>query len=247
MATASALALLLLAILSPFRNVSAVGVSYGTLGKNFPSPSTDTSAADEWFTDRVMSFIPVTSIVPLLLPSNEICMAVLASSFPPSVSTFATALMPVMTSIVGFLADTGAPYMVNAYPYFAYRDNRDAQVDAIGSAIVALGSGNRTVKITISESGCHHRVNQQWRGIRFGEKMSSGVSGPSVRWCIAKPHANEKVLQAVLDLFCGPGGVGCREIYVSGDCFAPDKLHAHASYALNAYYQMHGRNHVLEL
>jgi len=50
-------------------------------------------------------------------------MAVLASSFPPSVSTFATTLMPVMTSIVGFLADTGAPYMVNAYPYFAYRDN----------------------------------------------------------------------------------------------------------------------------
>ncbi|KAG6776696.1 hypothetical protein POTOM_020220 [Populus tomentosa] len=254
MATASALALLLLAILSPLRNVSAVGVSYGTLGKNFPSPR-----------------------------------AVLASSFPPSVSTFATALMPVMTSIVGFLADTGAPYMVNAYPYFAYRDNRDAQVDAIGSAIVALGSGNRTVKITISESGCHHRVNQVRQlpllimqrliileggvsersfgvfngdgselyvvdlscqfcssnggALEFGEKMSSGVSGPSVRWCVAKPHANEKVLQAVLDLFCGPGGVGCREIYVSGDCFAPDKLHAHASYALNAYYQMHGRNH----
>jgi hypothetical protein len=76
----------------------------------------------------------------------------------------------------------------------------------------------------------------------FGEKMSSGVSGPSVR-CVAKPHADEKVLQAVLDLFCGPGGVDCREIYVSGDCFAPDKLHAHASYAMNAYYQMHGRNH----
>ncbi|KAJ6921082.1 hypothetical protein NC651_014608 [Populus alba x Populus x berolinensis] len=102
MATASVLALLLLAILIPLQNVSAVGVSYGTLGNNFPSPkkvlidkveiyhtdpeileeidliiavenyhvaniSTDTSAADEWFTDRVMSFIPVTSIVPLLL------------------------------------------------------------------------------------------------------------------------------------------------------------------------------------
>ncbi|KAL9395233.1 hypothetical protein Peur_014518 [Populus x canadensis] len=76
----------------------------------------------------------------------------------------------------------------------------------------------------------------------FGEKMSSGVSGPSVR-CVAKPHADEKLLQAVLDLFCGPGGVDCREIYVSGDCLAPDKLHAHASYAMNAYYQMHGRNH----
>jgi hypothetical protein len=38
MATASVLALLLLAILSPLQNVSAVGVSYGTLGNNFPSP-----------------------------------------------------------------------------------------------------------------------------------------------------------------------------------------------------------------
>ncbi|KAL3593100.1 hypothetical protein D5086_011740 [Populus alba] len=260
MATASALALLLLAILSPFRNVSAVGVSYGTLGKNFPSPSTDTSAADEWFTDRVMSFIPVTSIVPLLLPSNEICMAVLASSFPPSVSTFATALMPVMTSIVGFLADTGAPYMVNAYPYFAYRDNRGETAATPDNAkthntrLVERAQSSKGTPTSLKENIqkfvfalFNEKEGGQWRGIRFGEKMSSGVSGPSVRWCIAKPHANEKVLQAVLDLFCGPGGVGCREIYVSGDCFAPDKLHAHASYALNAYYQMHGRNHVLEL
>jgi hypothetical protein len=72
--------------------------------------------------------------------------------------------------------------------------------------------------------------------------MSSGVRGPSV-WCVAKPHADEKVLQAVLDFCCGPGGVDCREIYESGDCFAPDKLHAHASYAMNVYYQIHGRNY----
>lgn len=36
---------------------------------------------------------------------------------------------------------------------YVYNNMLDAQVDAIGSAIVALGSGNRTVKITISESG----------------------------------------------------------------------------------------------
>ncbi len=40
-----------------------------------------------------------------------------------------------------------------------------------------------------------------------------------------------------------PGGVDCREIYESGDCFEPNKLLAHASYAMNAYYQMHGRNY----
>ena len=50
-------------------------------------------------------------------------MAVLATSFPPSSATFAATLLPTMTSIVAFLADTAAPFMVNAYPYFAYRDN----------------------------------------------------------------------------------------------------------------------------
>ena len=100
------------------------------------------------------------------------------------------------------------------------------------------GDGSELYVVDLSCQFC----SSNGGALGFGEKMSSGVSGPSVR-CVAKPHADEKVLQAVLDLFCGPGGVDCREIYVSGDCFAPDKLHAHASYALNAYYQMHGRNH----
>lgn len=68
-------------------------------------------------------------------------------------------------------------------------------------------------------------------------------AGPSV-WCVAKPHAAEEVLQEVVDFCCGAGGVDCREIYSeSGDCFEPNKLLAHASYAMNSYYQRHGRNY----
>ncbi|EEF52891.1 glucan endo-1,3-beta-glucosidase 12 [Ricinus communis] len=424
---------LLLLALSPFQKVSAVGVNYGTLGNNLPSPkkvaqllqstlidkvkiydtnpeileafsntgidlivavenyhvaniSSDVSAADEWFANRVVPFIPATSVVAIavgneylttdpdhLRPNNLVqamqnlhavlvargldrkikvttphSMAILASSFPPSASTFATTLMPTMTSIVAFLAETGSPFMVNAYPYFAYRDNPDsvdlqyallgnatgvrdpagyiysnmldAQIDAVRSAVNSLGFGNQTIDITVSESGWPSKgdpgdtaatpdiartyntrlieraqsnkgtpmkpkdnieiyvfalFNENKKGgdvsernfgifngdgskvyevdlscqfcsnggtFEFGEKVSSGARGPSV-WCVAKPHADEKVLQAVLDFCCGPGGVDCREIYESGDCFAPDKLHAHASYAMNAYYQMHGRNY----
>ncbi|KAK6129072.1 hypothetical protein DH2020_037185 [Rehmannia glutinosa] len=104
-------------------------------------------------------------------------MAVLASSFPPSAATFAAMLLPTMTAVVGFLADSGAPFMVNAYPYFAYRDNSktisleyallgngtgvsdpkgytynnllDAQIDAVRSAIGSLGFANRSIKIIV--------------------------------------------------------------------------------------------------
>lgn len=421
-------------LLSPFSSVSGVGINYGTIGNNLPSPkrvaqllqstlidkvkiydtnpdileafsntgidlivavenfhvsnlSSDASAADEWFSTRIVPFIPATSIIAIAVGNEYLTtdddkldhnalvkamqnlhqallsrgldrkikvttphsMAVLASSFPPSASTFATTLLPTMTAIVGFLADTGAPFMVNAYPYFAYRDNPatvkleyallgnstgvrdpkgfmytnmlDAQIDAVRSAITALGFGNRSVEITVSESGwpskgdpgetvatpdnaktyvtrlieraqsnkgtpmkprdsieifvfalfnenkkqggasernfgifnsdgskvydvdlscqfCSNNGNK----MGFGERASGMARGPSV-WCVAKPHADEKVVQAVLDFCCGPGGVDCREIYEKGDCFEPDKVHAHASYAMNAYYQMHGRNY----
>ncbi|XP_042493664.1 glucan endo-1,3-beta-D-glucosidase-like [Macadamia integrifolia] len=417
--------------------VSGVGVNYGTIGNNLPSPkrvaqllqstlidkvkiydtnpdileafsntgidiivavenqhvsnlSSDPTAAQLWFTNRIAPYLPATSIVAIAV-GNEFftstgpdtnpstlftamqnihavlvsrgldrkikvttphSMAVLASSFPPSSSTFALNLMPTMTSIVGFLADTGAPFMVNAYPYFAYRDNPsridlqyallgnsstgvkdpkgyaytnmlDAQIDAVRSAIDALGFGNRSIGITVSESGWPSKgdsgdtaatsenaktyntrlieraesnrgtpmspkdvvevfvfalfnENQKEGGVSernfgifngdgskvyeldlsckfcssngegklsgFGEKGSSGPRGASV-WCVAKPHADEKVLQAVLDFCCGPGGVDCNDVFQSGGCFEPNKLHAHASYAMNAYYQMHGRNY----
>lgn len=440
--------LFLLLILSPSQNVAGVGINYGTLGNNLPSPkkvaqllqstiidkvkiydtnpeileafantgidlivavenyhvsniSTDTASADEWLSTRVLPFLPATSVVAIVVGNEYLTadgnkmmkmnpkalvqamqnmhaallarglerkikvttphsMAVLASSFPPSASTFAPDITPTMTSILAFLADTGAPFMVNAYPYFAYRDNPssvnleyallggsagvginasssgsggglyavhdpkgyvytnmlDAQIDAVRTAINGLGFGNRSIKITVSESGWPSKgdsaatpenaktyntrlieraqsnkgtpmrpketievfvfalfnenkkeggVSERNFGIFNGdgskvyqvdlscqfcsdegmtfEKISSGVSrGPSV-WCVAKPHADEKVLQSVLDFCCGPGGVDCREIDRSGGCFEPEKLHAHASYAMNAYYQMHGRNY----
>ncbi|KAK2988213.1 hypothetical protein RJ640_020695 [Escallonia rubra] len=419
---------------SPSHTVSGVGINYGTIGNNLPSPkkvaqllqstlidkvkiydtnpeilaafsntgidlivavenyhvaniSAAASAADEWLASRVLPFIPATSVIAIAVGNEYLTtdgddldpkalvqamqnlhgvllargldrkikvttphsMAVLASSFPPSSSTFAATLMPTMTAIVGFLADTAAPFMVNAYPYFAYRDNPrtigleyallgnttgvrdpkgyiysnmlDAQIDAVRSAINALGFGNRSVEIIVSESGWPSKGDagevaatpdnaktyntrliergQSGRGtpmrpkdrvqifvfalfnenkkqggasernfgifnadgskvydvdlscqfcsntgekLGFGERVSGVARGPSV-WCVAKPHGDEKVVQAVLDFCCGPGGVDCREVYESGDCFEPNKIHAHASYAMNAYYQMHGRNY----
>ncbi|CAN6223624.1 unnamed protein product [Urochloa humidicola] len=48
-------------------------------------------------------------------------LAVLSSSFPPSAAAFRREVLPYMSPLLGFLAKTNAPFLVNAYPYFAYK------------------------------------------------------------------------------------------------------------------------------
>jgi hypothetical protein len=97
-------------------------------------------------------------------------MAVLARSEPPSAGAFRPDAAPQLQQILGFLSKTGAPFMVNPYPWFAYQsDTRpdtlalclfqpnagrldagskatytnmfDAQVDAVRSALTRAGFG----------------------------------------------------------------------------------------------------------
>ncbi|GJM91919.1 hypothetical protein PR202_ga08341 [Eleusine coracana subsp. coracana] len=103
---------------------------------------------------------------------------VITNSFPPSMATFAKPNY--MPNIVLHLATTGAPLLVNVYPYFAYRDNQkdislnyatfqpgttvrddgnglvytnlfDAMVDAIHAALEKAKAPS--VRVVVSESG----------------------------------------------------------------------------------------------
>lgn len=104
---------------------------------------------------------------------------VLGTSFPPSAGQFSDG--STMSSILGFLSQTGSPFMVNVYPFFAYESNPssipldyalfspsaapvtdsgtgltyhnlfDAEVDAVYAAISALGYTN--VNLAITETG----------------------------------------------------------------------------------------------
>ncbi|CAA3004645.1 glucan endo-1,3-beta-glucosidase 11-like [Olea europaea subsp. europaea] len=107
-------------------------------------------------------------------------LAVLAASYPPSAGTFQSELSSVMPQILKFLADTKAPFLINAYPYFAYKDdpnripidyvlfNRNpgmvdpytklhydnmlyAQVDAVIFAMARLGF--QGIEVKVSETG----------------------------------------------------------------------------------------------
>ena len=107
-------------------------------------------------------------------------MAVLAQSDPPSTGAFHPEVAAQLQQILGFLSRTGAPFMINPYPYFAYQSDPrpdtlafclfqpnagrvdagskirytnmfDAQVDAVKSALGRSGYGG--VDIVVAETG----------------------------------------------------------------------------------------------
>ncbi|OWM73078.1 hypothetical protein CDL15_Pgr001192 [Punica granatum] len=107
-------------------------------------------------------------------------LAVLAESYPPSAGVFKPELYGAMPQFLQFLSTTKAPFWVNAYPYYAYKDDPSnvsldyvlfnsnpgiidpytklqydnmlyAQVDAVIFAIARMGYGD--IEVRISETG----------------------------------------------------------------------------------------------
>ncbi|OEL27601.1 Glucan endo-1,3-beta-glucosidase 11 [Dichanthelium oligosanthes] len=57
-------------------------------------------------------------------------LGVLGTSYPPSAGAFRKDLLPFLCPILDYHARTGSPFLVNAYPYFAYSgDPRGVQLD----------------------------------------------------------------------------------------------------------------------
>ncbi|KAL3738423.1 hypothetical protein ACJRO7_019889 [Eucalyptus globulus] len=107
-------------------------------------------------------------------------LAVLETSYPPSAGAFRRDLAAPLTEILKFQAKAGSPFLINAYPFFAYKGNPRqvpldfvlfesnpgevdpstglhydnmlfAQIDAVHSALASLGFRNLTLHI--SETG----------------------------------------------------------------------------------------------
>lgn len=106
--------------------------------------------------------------------------SVLGNSFPPSQGAFDTDIVDTMKPLLDFLSQTGAPLMANVYPFFSYLDNPvdvslqyalftspapsftdsdglaysnmfDATVDALFSAMEALGHAD--IAVVVTETG----------------------------------------------------------------------------------------------
>lgn len=108
-------------------------------------------------------------------------LTVLSTSYPPSAGGFRRDLLPYISPLINFLNRTGSPFLINAYPFFAYkadprrvsldyvlfepsagvvdpgtglryRNMLHAQVDAVAAAISAAGGG-KAVEVRVSETG----------------------------------------------------------------------------------------------
>lgn len=59
-----------------------------------------------------------------IIVSTAHSLAVLSSSFPPSGGAFVSSIASLyLMPMLQFLKETGAPFMINAYPYFAYKES----------------------------------------------------------------------------------------------------------------------------
>ncbi|XP_047067692.1 glucan endo-1,3-beta-glucosidase 14-like isoform X1 [Lolium rigidum] len=105
---------------------------------------------------------------------------IMGSSYPPSAGTFRVDVVPYIAPLVDFLSMARSPFLINCYPYFAYKDDPNsvpleyvlfqpnaggtdtttglhydnmlyAQVDSVYAAIQALG--HTDVDVKISETG----------------------------------------------------------------------------------------------
>ncbi|VAI77227.1 unnamed protein product [Triticum turgidum subsp. durum] len=113
--------------------------------------------------------------------STASSLGVLANSYPPSQGAFTPECAPLMLPFLRFLAETNAPFWINAYPYFAYKPRACsvslsyalsdpyhvgavdpythlqytsmlyAQVDAVTFAAARLGYGG--IPVFVSETG----------------------------------------------------------------------------------------------
>ncbi|XP_075484692.1 glucan endo-1,3-beta-glucosidase 14-like [Primulina tabacum] len=112
---------------------------------------------------------------------------ILSNSYPPSAGAFRQDLAEYIQSILNFHAQTDSPFLINAYPFFAYKDDPEqislsyalfqpnsgmidpltnlhydnmlyAQIDSVYSAIKALG--HTDVQVKVSETGWPSKGDQ---------------------------------------------------------------------------------------
>ncbi|XP_074581260.1 glucan endo-1,3-beta-glucosidase 7-like [Curcuma longa] len=175
----------------PASSISAVSVGNEALNSGDPSlPGSLLPAMQNLRAAFAAAGIKVTTVH---------SMAVMAQSDPPSSGAFHADLAGQLAGLVGFLREAESPFMVNPYPFFAYRSDPrpetlafclfqpnagrvdpasgmtynnmfDAQVDAVRAALDGLGFPE--VEIVVAETGWPYRGDPEEVGTTVENAMA---------------------------------------------------------------------------
>ncbi|KAI3941494.1 hypothetical protein MKW98_022501 [Papaver atlanticum] len=104
--------------------------------------------------------------------------------------------------------------------------NEDLRENPVSEANWGLFYGNSTPVYLLHVSGT---------GTFLGNDTTNQT------YCVVMDDVDSKTLQAALDWACGPGRANCSEIQPGENCYQPNDVKHHASYAFDSYYQKQDR------
>ncbi|VVA99273.1 unnamed protein product [Arabis nemorensis] len=160
----------------PASNIILINVGNEVLLSNDPNLVNQLLPAMQ----NVQKALEAVSLGGKIKVSTVHAMTVLGQSEPPSAGSFASAYQAGLKGILQFLSDTGSPFAINPYPFFAYQSDPrpetlsfclfqpnpgrvdsntgikymnmfDAQVDAVHSALKSMGF--EKVEVMVAETG----------------------------------------------------------------------------------------------
>ncbi|KAJ7973765.1 putative Glucan endo-1,3-beta-glucosidase [Quillaja saponaria] len=155
-------------------------ITYITVGAEVTESPNNVSALVVPAMKNVLAALRKAGLHRKIKVSSTHSLGVLSRSFPPSAGAFSSNHAYFLKPMLEFLAENQSPFMIDIYPYYAYRDSPskvsldyalfesssevidpntgllytnmlDAQIDAIYFALMALNF--RTIKIMITETG----------------------------------------------------------------------------------------------
>lgn len=158
----------------------ATKITYITVGAEITESPENISALVVPAMTNVLAALKKAGLHKKIKVSTTHSLGVLSRSFPPSAGAFDSKHAHFLKPLLEFLAENQSPFMIDLYPYYAYRDSRnkvpldyalfesssevidqntgllytnmfDAQVDAIYFALSALNF--RTIKVMVTETG----------------------------------------------------------------------------------------------
>ncbi|KAG4136184.1 hypothetical protein ERO13_D08G264400v2 [Gossypium hirsutum] len=169
----------------------ATKITYITVGLEVTESPDNASALVVPAMHNVLAALKKAGLHKRIKVSSTHSLGVLSRSFPPSAGAFNSSHASFLKPMLEFLAENQSPFMIDLYPYYAYRDSPkkvsldyalfesssevidpntgllytnmfDAQIDALYFALMALNF--KTIKVMVTETGWPSKGSPKEKG-----------------------------------------------------------------------------------